>query len=360
MTGGDHRRTASWPGASTTPNQRTLDPAVRDAVVRLAIVPSWLVVAVLVVAFAAGVDAPSLALQLVPLVASVVLFGLPHGAVDHLAVARTNGERATRSHQFRVGALYAVLGGAYAVVWFVAPVPAALGFLALTWVHWGFGDVYPLVSLFDGDHPNGRGQRALTATVRGALPMTVPLIAFPATYERVLGWFLTPFGATTDGLAWLFAPGTRLGVAGVVAALSVLALANGYRADGASTAWLVDVGETVGLWACFLVVPPVLAVGAYFSAWHSLRHVARLVAVDDDDATALATGNSLRALGGFARDAAPLTAGALVVVAGLHLAVPITPDTLPLLVGLYLVTIAVLTLPHAVVVARMDRAQGVL
>jgi len=332
--------------------------AVRDGAVRLAVVPSWSVVLALLVAFAAGAPRPPLVVELVPLVASVVLFGLPHGAVDHLALARTAGRPATRRHQCRIGALYAAVGGAYAAAWFLAPATAALAFVALTWLHWGQGDCYALVALFDGSHPRGRGQRALTVAVRGALPMAVPLVAFPATYERVLGWFLAPFGATTDALAPLFATDARLGLGAAVAALSAVALANGYRAGGTTPAWLVDVAETVGLWAFFLVVPPILAVGAYFSYWHALRHVARLVAVDDDAAGALATGDAAGALAAFARDAAPLTVAALAVVAVLAVAVPATPTGLPGLVGLYLVAIAVLTLPHAVVVTAMDREQG--
>ncbi|WP_323674411.1 Brp/Blh family beta-carotene 15,15'-dioxygenase [Halorubellus sp. PRR65] len=334
--------------------------SVRDRVVALGLAPSWAVVGVLALAFAAGVDRPPLSVQLVPLVASVVLFGLPHGAVDHLALARAGGQAATRAHQLRVGALYAVLGGAYAVAWFVAPVAAAVAFVLLTWAHWGQGDLYPLVSLFDGRHPHGRGQRALTAAVRGALPMTIPLVAFPGQYERVLGWFVAPFGANTDALAWLFTADSRLAVAGAVGALTVLALANGSRTDGASAAWVVDVAETLALWAFFLLVPPILAVGAYFSAWHALRHVARLVTVDDDAVAALERGSALGALAAFARDAAPLTAGALVVLAALAVAVPTTPTALPGLVGLYLVGIAVLTLPHVAVVTGMDRHQGVL
>ncbi len=55
------------------------------------------------------------ALQYAPLVVSAVLLGLPHGAVDHLAVARTRGERPDWRAIARVFALYGVVGGAYAV-----------------------------------------------------------------------------------------------------------------------------------------------------------------------------------------------------------------------------------------------------
>jgi len=105
--------------------------------------------------------------------------------------------------------------------------------------------------------------------------------------------------------------------------------------------------------------PPILAVGAYFSAWHALRHVARLLAVDDDAVAALDRGSTAGALRSFAVDAAPLTAVSLVIVAALAVVVPATPTGLPGLVGLYLVAIAVLTLPHFAIVTAMDREQGV-
>jgi Brp/Blh family beta-carotene 15,15'-monooxygenase len=101
----------------------------------------------------------------------------------------------------------------------------------------------------------------------------------------------------------------------------------------------------------------VLAVGLYFCLWHSVRHIARLVALDAPAASALATGRRWPAVRRFARDAAPLTAGALVVFAALYLAVP-TDGSLAGLVAVYLVLLAVLTLPHVVVVTRMDRVQG--
>jgi len=57
------------------------------------------------------------------------------------------------------------------------------------------------------------------------------------------------------------------------------------------------------------------------------------------------------------RDAAPLTAVALALLAGGYVA--LTPGAAPLAaLGLYLAFVAVLTLPHTVVVCALDRAQG--
>lgn len=81
--------------------------------------------------------------------------------------------------------------------------------------------------------------------------------------------------------------------------------------------------------------------------------------MDDDTAATLSGGDVAGAFGRFARDAAPMTAAALVLFAGFYLAVPATPTTPLDLLGLYLVGIAALTLPHVLVVTWMDRAQGI-
>ena len=62
---------------------------------------------------------------------------------------------------------------------------------------------------------------------------------------------------------------------------------------------------------------------------------------------------------GIAALVAPLTAASLALLGGLALVVPNPPTTVPEWVGLYLVFIAVVTLPHVVVVTIMDREQSI-
>jgi Brp/Blh family beta-carotene 15,15'-monooxygenase len=100
-------------------------------------------------------------------------------------------------------------------------------------------------------------------------------------------------------------------------------------------------------------------VGLYFCLWHSPRHVARVMALDETTASALREVELGRALARFARVAAPLTVAALALIVGFAALVPDPPTTLSGWVGLYLVGIAVLTLPHAAVVTWMDDRQGV-
>lgn len=324
-----------------------------------AAVSGWLLVGATTVAFGFGASLP-VSYQLVPLVASVLVLGLPHGAVDHLAVPRTRGEAITVRWLVAIGLLYLLVGGAYAIVWFFAPVAAAVSFLFVTWFHWGLGDVYSLVALTDG-YPADRVSRALMAATRGSLPMAVPFVAFPEQYELVVVTLVELFDAdSVDVISLAFSPSMRLSVAIGLAFLISVTLAVGVRsADTADRRWwLLAAAETCLLAAFFSVVPPLFAVGLYFCVWHSIRHVVRLLAVDPGAASALRDRRYTAAFASFARDAAPLTAISIGVLALWYRLVPGAIDDPLTLVGGYLALIAVFTLPHVVVVGAMDREQG--
>lgn len=348
--------TAGVPGRS--------DPELRVALWDLAVRPLWALFLAASVPFLLGLELPLWA-QYVPLVASGVVLGMPHGAVDHLVPARLAGGSPLRSALVVTG-VYAALGGAYLGAWFVAPVPAAVGFVLLTWLHWGQGDVYLLSAATGGVYPRSRPHALAVLLVRGAMPMAVTLVAAPDQYRRVLSDFVGLFGTDPGAVEGLVSPGVVTAVGGLVAGLAALALLRGafVRRDGAyrrrlDRGFRTDLAETLVLTVFFLSVPPILAVGLYFCLWHSLRHVARLVVVDDPGAAALREGRTAAALKRFARDAAPLTAVALALLAVVYPLVPDAPSGLGEGVALYLVLIAVLTLPHVAVVTWMDHRQGV-
>ena len=333
--------------------------AVRETLRPVVFVPGWAASAFLIVPTVAGYTA-SPTLQYVPLVASVLLLGLPHGAVDHLAIARTRKQRPDLRAIARVFALYGLVGGAYAVGWFLAPAVAFALFIAVTWFHWGQGDLYALVGLAGADHVRSFPQRVATVVVRGGLPMLVPLLAFPEWYRRVAIDLVGRFAPdAVAALAWAFRPDVRAGLAIAYGTVVIATLAAGYVRAEDHRPWRLDAIETLGLVVYFALVPPVLAIGVYFCLWHSLRHVARLLLVDEDAAAALRDGDPTPAFARFARDALPLTLVSLALLGGLAVIVPNPPETVPEWVGLYLVFIAVVTLPHVVVVTMMDWEQGV-
>ncbi|WP_318567762.1 Brp/Blh family beta-carotene 15,15'-dioxygenase [Salinigranum marinum] len=343
-----------------------LPAGVRRTLSAAVVRPSWVALG------AAAVLAPLVAVLpraavYAPFVASVLVFGLPHGAVDHLAPARTAGTGRWRS-MIGVGLLYLVAGGGYLAWWFLDPVSAAVFFILLTWAHWGQGDVYALLAFVDAEHLSTRAERGLALVVRGGLPMVAPLAFHPAEYRRVASAFVALFGGPVAALDPFFTPTARLVAGGGLLALTLVGVGVGawrVRGGAARHPWAVDVGELALLWVFFAVLPPVLAVGLYFTLWHALRHIARLLLVDPGSREALTAGDAADALGRFARDAAPLTAVSLLGFVGLALVVPgaeslgALADDPDGLLALYLVGIAVLTLPHVVVVTWMDRVQGV-
>ncbi|MFB6146157.1 MAG: Brp/Blh family beta-carotene 15,15'-dioxygenase [Halobacteriaceae archaeon] len=341
----------------------SLSPALARTLRRTAHYPLWGVVGVTAVAVALGprIEGP---IRYLPLAASLVVLGLPHGAVDHLVPDRLANRDLTRRSLLAVVALYAVLGTAVLVAWALAPAVTFAGFVALTWAHWGQGEVYAVLAVSRGRYPATVRDRVLLATVRGAYPMVLPLVAFPRVYDEVAATVVGLFGPATGLPGWLVAADVRGRIAAGLAALTVAQLALGRWGisdggdDAARRGWRIDVVEVSLLWAFFLLVPPLLAVGLYFALWHAGRHVARLAVLSDGARGALTRGAVRPALRAFARDAAPLTAVSLALLAGLAavLGVPRGPSAA---LAVYLVFIAAVTLPHVVVVAWMDRAQRV-
>lgn len=334
-------------------------PRARRVAATYAIRPGWIaLVAVALSALIAG-DIP-LIYQYAPLVISVLLLGLPHGAVDHLVMARQRGERLSVRWLAIVGALYLIFGVAYGVVWFVWPVFAFVFFILLTWFHWGQGELYPLIDIVGAEYVRLPSQQALTVLVRGGAPMLVPLVAFPEQYEFVATSLIGLFDTgASDALRPVFETGPRLAVALLYGFAVCLTIGLGYLRSDDREPWLVDSGELLLLSVFFLLVPPILAIGIYFCFWHSIRHVIRTVLLHDGSADALDRADVAPVARQFARDAAPMTAGALFFLGLLYLLVPSEPGDLSGLVALYLVLIAVLTLPHVVIVSWLDLEQSV-
>ncbi|MCL9814779.1 Brp/Blh family beta-carotene 15,15'-dioxygenase [Natranaeroarchaeum aerophilus] len=330
-----------------------------EGAARLALLPGWItLLATSVLVTIVGTEIP-LSIQLAPLFLSVLLLGLPHGAVDHLVTPRARGTALTIRSMAEVGVVYAVLGSGYAVVWFLSPAAAFVFFILLTWFHWGQGDIHPVRELVGGNHVRGPGGTALTALVRGGAPMLVPLVAFPGEYRRVAEWIVGVVDPGAVGaLDPFFTAEARLLVAALYGALVVGALSLGWVRRTDSRPWRIDAVETGLLVGFFATVPPLLAIGLYFCFWHSLRHIVRFLLLDEHVESEIADGAVVTPLSRFARDAAPLTALSLVFGVALYLLLPGAATDPGSLMGVYLVFIAVLTLPHVAFVSVLDYYDG--
>ena len=287
---------------------------------------------------------------LAPWAASVVVLGLPHGALDPLVPFRMlpAEPRAGRLAAFCVA--YLALAALVVAVWAAAPAAAAVGFVVLTWAHWGQGDVFALRAYgWDGHLPT-RAHLALAGVVRGALPMAVPLAAQPDAYADVLaslaGLFAPDAAADARALAVGAAAPVRVALGVLLSAYAVLGGVAAWRRR-AWRAFTLDAAEVGALTAFFAWLPPLWSVGVYFCLWHALRHLARLEPVV-----------APRRPGRLALLAAPATLGVLALFAGLGWALAGRPEP-PEWLAVYLVGIAAVTVPHVAVVVWMDARQRV-
>jgi len=259
--------------------------------------------------------------------ASIVLFGLPHGAVDHLVIASLSDEPlfSARVALYILGyiALVAVTLG----LWLAAPLVVFAGFILLTWFHWGQGDAWFV--------PSRDGDWWLTVAFRGSLPMLVPLVAFPEAYASVADAFIAAAGAEVDTAPYIHM--LRIPAAATVALLGVLRILRLSDARERSA----ELFESGLLVLAFSVVQPVFAIALYFCFWHAPRHILRLA----DDLYRQTWAGLAQALVA----AIPLTLVSIAFLVGVFWFVE-SED----LFSVYLALIAALTVPHVVVVTWMD------
>jgi Brp/Blh family beta-carotene 15,15'-monooxygenase len=227
------------------------------------------------------------------------------------------------------------------------------GFLVVAALHWGSGDGW-YARVVHGRPPfSGRVDAALFVAARGALPVALPALAHPAELARGADAVLAAVGA--GPLPLLAEPVRAAGLAAVGLLVGAAALSAARSLRDRPRAALLDLGELAALTAFFVVTPAVLAVGTYLLAWHAPRHVARLIATDPVQAAL----SPWRGLVAWGREAAPLTAASLAGLGLLAATAWQVPAAADAVAGAALALIAALTLPHAVVVAWMDREQAV-
>lgn len=283
-----------------------------------------------------------------PLLLSVVLFGLPHGALDHLVPGRLGWRWGRRPGWVVLYCLaYAGLAGLYLLAWKYAPLAAFWLFLIVSALHWGQGDLHFLEAGLGRRRP-ARWSAGLAILARGSLPILVPLLAFPEDFGRLASGAARAFGGQV-GAEGLLGPGGHAGLAVLVTLLLALYVLDTLRAAASPRRLALELAEAALLLTLFVTVPAPLSIGVYFTLWHAWRHLGRLLALSPGSARSF-----WRPAAHLARDLLPLTLAALALLGGLFLWAAPRVETVETFAALYLALIAALTLPHALVVALMD------
>lgn len=219
------------------------------------------VVALLAVALAVFPLLPSipLAAQLTLLAAAVVVFGLPHGALDlNLVRGATSGSWTALAAA--VG-IYLLAAAAVLAVWILAPVAALLGFLLVAVIHFGLGDTEDLSG----------PRRGIEVVARGGFAGIAPLVFHPAATRDLFALLVGPNSAAAlnSALDAISPPAAWLWGLCLAAALLRRVL---QRRPG----WIPACAELILTTAVFAVFHPLAAFLLYFCFVHSVRHIADL------------------------------------------------------------------------------------
>lgn len=286
-----------------------------------------------------GVNEPEIGFWILamPLLASLFLLGMPHGAIDHLFYFKGRGRKLRWKAVSIFCALYLLVAIVMTGFWLLFPVLSCLGLLLLTWFHWGDGD--RIYERLGGGNAGGWFQ-----ALRGGIPMVLPLVLYPGQVSEVLDGALSVTGdVLPDSIGGLLQhPATRWASLGLMAALWGLEeiRESRIRETGRIRA------ETAGLFVWFLLVPPLWSIGFYFMFWHARRHI---ICMARQTGPPLQTGNRVH-WSTFTLWAAPFTAVGVLMVTGFALWTgPLETSASPMRwVGSYLLVLWALTWPHAV------------
>lgn len=291
-------------------------------------------VTLVVATIAAQVLAPALLANLsTALLVLAFVVGVPHGAVDHLVGFWTSRTAPDFGSLLLAGARYSGLVATALGAFLVDRGVAVALFVAASALHFGRGEVQFLAEQAGRRPPSLREEWLLTLA-HGCAVVLVPLGLRPAEVRAVLAP-LAPALASATGTDVLH--GAALAAVLLAAGSVVRDLSRGRRADAGGTALVL---------LLVTVVPPLPAFAVYFGGWHSARHLARLLDL-------VAEGGAARPWAAAARRLAVAAALPTTVVLAAT-AVALTLGAVPTVAGL-LVVLLVLTFPHLVTVAALDR-----
>ncbi|MCX6935471.1 MAG: Brp/Blh family beta-carotene 15,15'-dioxygenase [Verrucomicrobia bacterium] len=274
---------------------------------------------------------PRLASESAPwfFLSSALILGVPHGACDLWIPGWLRHRPSGLSFLFIFFVAYLSLSALYLLLWKAFPFPSTIFFLVLTAWHWGSADAS--LEFFPGP-------RWLAFSVgRGSLVMLAPFAFHLSETWTVLLQMAPTAGPAPASLPFLIA---------VPFSVFLILLARPSPKN-----WI----ETILLLLLFYFTPPLLSVGTYFIAFHAWRHLLRLASIRDQLSPTHPTRRWILSLARLLLLSIPLTIASL---AFLRWIPPFLSQSMPSgqnWVGPYLVLLAVLTLPHALLVGWVDK-----
>ena len=292
-------------------------------------------------------------LQFIPMAIGLLLFGLPHGAVDHLVALGLAGKPLRPIALSTVLFLYLTVVIAVLVLWVFFPAAAAIGFLIMTIYHWGKADLAFERFCLEGA-PGSQSQFAngIHLILRGLIPIGLPFVFFPNEAFEFLNTCIHLFAPNHEiqTSAW------RSFVAAVFILFFLIDLCL-HLPHWRSPIARHIVTENFALVVFFYLVPPLIAISCYFVGWHGFRHLLRLCRYETAGQPIVGPPTGMARL---CCQAIPFTLASILILASLFFWMADHVASAFETTALYLVLISALTLPHLIIVEWMDHREASL
>jgi Brp/Blh family beta-carotene 15,15'-monooxygenase len=143
-------------------------------------------------------------------------------------------------------------------------------FAVLSGVHFGLADARALDER--GGKTTPRATTLFSATARGSLILALPFFVDPGAAMEVYADILMIVGGTVL-LLDLQLVRTVAGAILAIAAVALVVAAIGRYRNGQTSAASTEIIETAVITFAFITLHPLFAIGLYFLAWHSWRHM---------------------------------------------------------------------------------------
>ena len=296
-------------------------------------------------------------LQLLPLLISLFLFGRPHGGADHLLLWGILQKDSLHRRIVSLS-LYTLIALAYLAFWDFNPPIAALFFFGLTIFHWGQGDRYISIQVYEATYlSRSKVLTVLHILSRGSIPILLPGYLGNDTYRNVFQALVSSGGQASYQAEWVSSnPLFFLLIPMGLTILNLLA-ASICISKEERRPLCIDSIESVALFGWFLFIPALWAIGCYFALWHSLRHALRILSIDTIGSQLLDSRQYLKLKIRWLQLTGLMT---LIALIGMWIifALPLSVRGIELdWLAKALIGISVLTLPHTLVVCCMDKIQ---
>lgn len=273
-------------------------------------------------------------LKYVILGASILLIGIPHGAIDHIISSRIYNLENSPFDQLKFYVPYLLLMLLMTLIWISSGILGFIIFAVITIYHFGQADL---------EHLNFTPKIKPVLIISRGL-MILSLIIFSEVH------FTFPIIESLTGLqipkkTWLSTYGFELGIILALQHPLLLLVRTFQLGKEQKNAWWYPVLDSLLIVLIFLLNDPIIGFALYFALWHSLGHVLEMKAFFKD------IGESFSPIK-FYKLAFPFT---MISLAGLWLIYKIKQamGIEEQMIALLLVLISVLTLPHVLVVQKM-------